>query len=93
MITVNEYFQGNVKSLALKTPEGPATVGVIAPGEYEFGTSTKEIMTVISGDLQVQLPGSQDWKTFGPNQSFIVETQKKFKVKAGGEVAYLCLYR
>jgi uncharacterized protein YaiE (UPF0345 family) len=38
--------------------EFPATVGVIAPGEYEFGTSTVEVMTVITGKLSALLPDS-----------------------------------
>ena len=45
MFKVNEYFDGKVKSLAFKTADGPATIGVMAPGEYEYGTSTVEIMT------------------------------------------------
>ena len=58
MLKVNDYFDGNVKSISLETAEGPATVGVMAPGEYEFGTSSFEIMKVISGKLTVLLPGS-----------------------------------
>ena len=37
MFKVNEYFDGTVKSIAFGTAEGPATIGVMAPGEYEFG--------------------------------------------------------
>ncbi len=59
MFKVNEYFDGKVKSLAFRTAEGPATIGVMAPGEYEFGTSTVEIMTVVSGALTVKLPGER----------------------------------
>ena len=39
MFKVNEYFDGTVKSIAFGTAEGPATIGVMAPGEYEFGTA------------------------------------------------------
>ncbi len=39
---------------AFATPEGPATVGVMAVGEYEFGTSQLEIMRVVSGALDSQ---------------------------------------
>jgi uncharacterized protein YaiE (UPF0345 family) len=42
MFKVNDYFDGKVKSLAFESEEGPATIGVMAAGEYEFGTSTKE---------------------------------------------------
>ena len=93
MFKTNEYFDGKVKSIAFTTPEGPATVGVMAPGEYEFGTTTVEYMTVISGKLTVQLPGSDAWKDYGPNETFQVEANTKFKLKIGEDTSYLCLYR
>lgn len=40
MFKTNEYFDGNVKSIAFTAANGHATMGVMAPGEYEFGTST-----------------------------------------------------
>ena len=49
MLKVNEYFGGTVKSIALKNHEGVATVGVMEEGEYEFGTSSIEHMTITSG--------------------------------------------
>ena len=93
MIKVNEYFSGTVKSLGYETAEGPATVGVMAKGEYEFGTSTQEIMTVITGKLVVKLPGASDWKTFGAGDSFIVEKNQKFQLKVEADSSYLCLYK
>jgi len=93
MIKVNEYFDGGVKSLSLSTAEGPATVGVMAPGEYEFGTSTVEVMTVIAGELTVKLPGAPEWREFGPGTSFTVGAKEHFRVKVAADSAYLCLYR
>ncbi|MGA2361919.1 MAG: pyrimidine/purine nucleoside phosphorylase [Candidatus Aminicenantales bacterium] len=93
MFKVNEYFDGKVKSLAFETAEGPATIGVMAPGEYEFGTSTVEIMTVITGKLTVKLPGSDAWKDYGPGASFTVEAKEKFQLKVAADTSYLCLYR
>ena len=55
---VNEYFDGNVTSIAFENSEGKATAGVMAIGEYEFGTSENERMKVVSGELLVKLPGS-----------------------------------
>lgn len=92
MFKTNEYFDGNVKSIAFSTPEGPATIGVMAPGQYEFGTSSVELMTVISGLLTVKLPGSDTWTDFGPNKTFKVEAHKKFQLKVPCDTAYLCLY-
>jgi uncharacterized protein YaiE (UPF0345 family) len=93
MFKVNEYFDGKVKSLAFQTAEGPATVGVMAPGDYEFGTSTVEIMSVVSGLLTVKLPGSEAWKEFRAGQSFTVAAGRKFQLKVAADAAYLCLYR
>jgi uncharacterized protein YaiE (UPF0345 family) len=93
MFKTNEYFDGKVKSIAFETPEGPATIGVMAKGDYEFGTSQKEFMTVVSGKLTVQLPDETEWKDYTANQTFIVEPNKKFKLKVEADAAYLCLYR
>jgi uncharacterized protein YaiE (UPF0345 family) len=89
---VNEYFDGKVKSIAFKGEELPATVGVMAPGEYEFGTSQKEVMTVVSGALTVKLPDAADFETFSSGQSFTVEANKKFQLKVAQDTAYLCTY-
>jgi uncharacterized protein YaiE (UPF0345 family) len=93
MIKVNEYFDGKVKSLAFSSPEGPATIGVMVAGEYEFGTSTKEIMQVISGKLTVRLPWVDSWQDFGEGAVFVVEANKKFQLKVATDTAYLCHYK
>jgi hypothetical protein len=93
MFKVNEYFDGRVKSIAFQAADGPATVGVMAAGEYEFGTSSKEIMTVISGALTVRLPDQPQWREYGSGQSFEVESNRKFQLKVAADAAYLCLYR
>jgi purine/pyrimidine-nucleoside phosphorylase len=93
MFKTNEYFGGNVKSIALESAEGTATIGVMAAGEYEFGTASIEIMTVISGKLSVMLPGETSWKEYKKFESFVVAKDVKFKVKAGEDTPYLCLYK
>ena len=93
MIKVNEYFEGNVKSLSFDNTSGTQSMGIMLPGNYEFGTSTYELMKVISGKLIVQLPDSEVWKTFEVNETFEVEKDKKFKVKVEEQTAYLCLYK
>lgn len=93
MFTTNEYFDGKVMSIALESAEGPATVGVMAAGQYEFGTSTIEVMTVISGKLAIQLPGETEWKVYTKFESFVVEKGVTFKVKADEDTPYLCVYK
>lgn len=92
MFDVNEYFDGRVKSISFQTSTLPATVGVMAAGEYEFGTSQKETMTVVSGALTVMLPNSSEWQTFNSGDSFIVEANLSFQLKVASETAYLCTY-
>lgn len=93
MFKTNEYFDGNVKSIAFETTEGPATIGAMKAGEYEFGTTTIEHMTVTSGEMQVQLPGETEWKTYKPFETFIVDKDVSFKVKMTGDTTYRCLYK
>ncbi|GGF67138.1 UPF0345 protein [Terasakiella brassicae] len=92
MFDVNEYFEGKVKSIAFQGESLPATVGVMAPGEYEFGTSQKETMTVISGALTVKLPGENDFTTHASGATFNVDANVKFQVKVAQDTAYLCTY-
>jgi uncharacterized protein YaiE (UPF0345 family) len=92
MLNVNEYFDGKVKSIALQTATLPATVGVMAAGEYTFGTDCKEIMSVVSGELKVKLPGEDDWRTFTNGQTFEVPANEKFDVAAAVDTAYFCQY-
>ncbi len=92
MFKTNEYFDGKVKSIAFQTESLPATVGVMAPGNYEFGTAAKERMTVVSGTLSAKLPGASKFQTFGAGDTFEVPAESKFSVQVACETAYLCLY-
>lgn len=93
MFKTNEYFDGKVKSIAFTTPEGPATLGVMAAGEYEFGTSSVEYMTVVSGSMTVLLPNADQWHTYKPFDTFVVPKDSKFKLQISADAAYVCLYR
>ncbi|KAA1139548.1 pyrimidine/purine nucleoside phosphorylase, partial [Citrobacter portucalensis] len=65
MLQTNEYFSGTVKSIGYtNSSTGRATVGVMAEGEYNFGTAAPEEMTVVSGALNVLLPGEAEWKVY-----------------------------
>lgn len=92
MFKMNEYFDGTVVSIGFQTETLPATVGVMAPGKYEFGTSKKEVMTVVSGALTVKLPGRDDWQTFNAGDSFEVAANQSFQLQVAVDTAYLCTY-
>ncbi|RKR13179.1 hypothetical protein CLV91_1894 [Maribacter vaceletii] len=93
MFKTNSYFDEKVLSIAFDSNEGKATVGVMAPGEYTFGTTSKEYMTVISGEMEVQLPGESNWKTYKPYEMFEVEANQSFNVKVGVDTSYKCIYK
>ena len=92
MPSVNNYFDNKVTSISFQTSTLPATVGVMEIGEYEFGTSEFETMTVVSGALTVKLQESDEWQTFEAGKQFTVDANQKFQVKVAVETAYLCTY-
>ena len=89
---VNEYFDGNVTSIGFENSEGRATAGVMAVGEYEFGTSENELMKIVSGSLQAKLPSSEAFETFDAGSEFKVPANTKFQVHVKEATAYLCFY-
>lgn len=92
MFKINEYFDGQVASIAFQTATLPATVGVMAVGEFKFGTTQKETVTVVSGALTVKLPDSSEWNTYNEGDRFIVEANETFQLQVTQETAYLCTY-
>jgi purine/pyrimidine-nucleoside phosphorylase len=92
MLKVNEYFNGQVMSIGFQGERLPASVGVMVPGDYEFGTSEFETMRVISGELRVLLPEATDWQTYIADQQFTVQANSKFKLRVLTDTAYLCTY-
>jgi uncharacterized protein YaiE (UPF0345 family) len=93
MLKVNEYFDGKVKSIGFSTPDCPATVGVMAPGEYEFGTSSVEYVTVVSGMMTMKLPGDKNYRDCKPYDTFVVPKDSRFQLRITADAAYVCLYK
>jgi len=92
MFKINQYFDGQVASIGFQEADKEASVGVMAVGEYEFGTALAEVMVVITGALTVLLPGQVEWQTFNAGEKFNVPADSKFQVKVVQETAYLCQY-
>jgi uncharacterized protein YaiE (UPF0345 family) len=89
----NIYFDGKVTSRTVLFPdESKKTLGIMMPGEYEFGTDQKEVMEITSGKLEVRLPGSIEWKTIGGGQVFEVSGNSRFKLKVIQLTDYCCSY-
>ncbi|MGR5178474.1 pyrimidine/purine nucleoside phosphorylase [Vibrio parahaemolyticus] len=92
MIKENTYFDGAVKSLGFTQSDGDSSVGVMAPGEYTFGTAAPEKMTVVKGSLTIKRAGDNDWSTFNAGESFDVDGDSSFDLIVEQSTAYLCEY-
>ncbi|MHC3775519.1 pyrimidine/purine nucleoside phosphorylase [Enterobacter hormaechei] len=93
MLQSNEYFSGKVKSIGFTSSStGRASVGIMAEGEYTFGTAEAEEMTVVSGALNVLLPGETEWKVYSAGQVFNVPGHSEFHLQVAEPTSYLCRY-
>lgn len=89
----NIYFDGKVTSRVILFPSGEKkTLGIMLPGEYEFGTGDKEIMEILSGEMDILLPGSDEWKTIRGGETFEVPSKSSFKLIVKKVTDYCCSY-
>lgn len=88
----NVYFDGKVTSRAVHFADGSTkTLGIMLPGEYEFGTEKAELMEILAGDLEIQLQ-DQDWQKIKGGESFNVPANSSFKLKISEVTDYCCSY-
>lgn len=89
----NIYFDGKVTSRTVLFADGARkTLGFMLPGDYEFSTGAAEIMEILSGEVDVLLPGSEKWQTFKTGETFEVPANSSFKLKLAAPVDYCCSY-
>lgn len=89
----NIYYDGKVTSRTVIFADGTKkTLGIMLPGEYEFGTDLKEIMEILAGELTVQLPGSTEWIEINGTGEFTVAANAKFKLVVKTPTDYCCSY-
>lgn len=89
----NSYFNGQVTSrTVLFADETKKTLGIMLPGEYEFGTAAAEVMEILAGKADVLLPGQTEWKTYQEGDVFQVSANSKFQLKVQTVVDYCCSY-
>jgi len=95
-VTINKeaniYFDGQVTSRTVLFDDGTKkTLGIMLPGDYEFNTDARELMEIISGDLEINLPG-ESWKKISGGESFEVPANSSFKLKIYTVTDYCCSY-
>ena len=89
----NIYFDGKVTSRTIIFPDGTKRIlGVMLPGEYEFNTEDKELMEIFAGELDVLLPGEDNWKMIKGGEEFEVPAQSSFKLKIKSLTDYCCSF-
>ena len=88
----NIYYDGKVTSRTVEFADGSKkSLGIMLPGEYTFGTNEAEIMEILSGDLDIRLPG-EDWKTLHTPETFEVSANSSFDLKIRSVTDYCCSY-
>ena len=88
----NNYFEGKVQSLGFTTTQGQdATIGVVAPGKYDFGIAKRqETITAIKGSFKINgcevnaIITIMRIHVIHPGEQIIFETSKI--------AAYICVY-
>ena len=92
-IAANIYFDGKVTSRKVSFPDGSfKTLGIMLPGEYEFGTEAKELMEITKGELSILISGDTEWQEIKGGMSFKVPADSSFKLKVNKVTDYCCSY-
>jgi len=88
----NIYYDGKVTSRTVELSDGSTqSLGIMMPGDYTFGTDAAEIMEMMSGELDIKLPG-EEWKTLNTPESFNVPANSSFDLKIKTVTDYCCSY-
>jgi len=89
----NIYFGGQVVSHTVLFADGTKkTLGVMQVGEYEFSTGAAEIMEILSGKLEWQLKGENEWQKIVGGEAFNVPANSAFLMKVPVVTDYCCSF-
>lgn len=89
----NVYFDGNVTSRSFIDENGEdKSLGIMMPGEYNFGTGAPELMEILDGEVEVKLEGTDTWNTYTGGTSFEVIGNSSFDIKVKTITDYCCSY-
>lgn len=89
----NIYYDGKVTSRTVLFEDGSKkTLGILLPGDYEFGTEAAELMEMLAGEVSVLLPGETEWRDIAAGESFEVPANSKFGIQVKTVADYCCSY-
>ena len=89
----NVYFDGKVTSRTFyRDDESRFTIGIITAGSYTFDVGDREVVQLISGEVEVLLPGEDAWRKVEAPDSFEVIANSDYQIRTTGVCEYLCDY-
>ena len=89
----NVYFDGKVTSRTVLFADGTKkTLGIMLPGDYDFGTDAAEQMEILAGEMDVLLPGTTEWRLVRGGESFAVPANARFQLRVKEIADYCCSY-
>ena len=91
MFKLRKYHGNRVESLTYEKDGEAASVGILSPGEYEFGAVEKETTTVCSGEISVKVGDETEWKSYKKGETFVVPPQTSFMMKVSDMSTYFCM--
>ena len=92
-VAANIYFDGKVTSRKVTFSDGSSkTLGIMMPGEYDFGTQAEELMEITSGEMTILIAGEKEWQEIKGGMSFRVPADSSFKLKVNKVTDYCCSY-
>jgi len=92
MYELRKYHGDKVMSLTYDDKMQSFSVGIIAPGEYQFGSLKKEIFTVTSGKIGFWVEDEEGWTTCNTGEEFNIPEHKNFKLTVIETSSYICFY-
>ena len=89
----NVYFDGRCVSRNVMFPDGTRkTLGFLQNGDYTFSTGAAETMEILSGELTVELPGTEAPAHIKGQGVFVVPAKSSFTMHVTSPVDYCCSY-
>ena len=67
-------------------------LGVMFKGGYEFKTTSRELIEIHSGKLNVKIAGDKDWRLITEGMDFNVPKNSSFCLEVLKLVNYTCSY-
>ena len=93
MFELRKYHGDRVMSLTYEDDAQSFSVGILSPGEYQFGSIRSELFTVTSGAISLKVENNEKWTTHAEKENFAVPERKNFTLRVDKVSTYICYYK